>query len=331
MGLEILRTVQEVRRALDLSPLGREGGEQSSGLIGLVPTMGALHDGHVALIRAARRECQIVVASLFVNPTQFNDPRDLAAYPRDEQRDARMASEAGVDYLFAPTAEEMYPSGYATWIEMEGPARGLEGDFRPGHFRGVATVCLKLFTIVRPHRAYFGQKDAQQVAVIRRMVRDLNLDVQIRVVPTVRDADGLALSSRNAHLSPTDRERALAIVRALDAGLTAHRAGRDPVAAARAALADVELEYVGVAEFEGQPTLAIAARVGRTRLVDNIPLDAESVWDGRHPILATSAQGHGGLRATQRRPDEASAAKSGGPTKLSKRSQVTNEPATGDH
>ena len=285
MGLEILRTVQEVRRALDASRLGS--------MVGLVPTMGALHDGHVALFRAARRECQIVVASLFVNPTQFTDPTDLAAYPRDEPRDARVASEAGVDYLFVPIAEEMYPSGYATWIEMEGPARGLEGDFRPGHFRGVATVCLKLFTIVRPHRAYFGQKDAQQVAVVKRLVRDLNLDVQIRVIPTVRDADGLALSSRNVHLSPAERERARAIVRALDAGLRAHRAGRDPVAAARRALSDVEVEYVAVAECEGQPTLSIAARVGRTRLIDNIPLDAESVWDGPHPlsVIGEPAQG----------------------------------------
>lgn len=276
-GMQTLRTVQDIRRALDASRRGRQGAEQGLALVGLVPTMGALHDGHVALIRAARAECQIVVASLFVNPPQFNDPRDLAAYPRDEQRDARMANGAGVDYLFAPTNEEMYPPGYATWIDMGGPARGLEGDFRPGHFRGVATVCLKLFTIVRPHRAYFGQKDAQQVAVVKRMARDLNLDVEIRVVPTVREADGLVLSSRNVHLSPAERERALAIVRALDAGLRAHRAGRDPVAAARAALTDVEVEYVAVAEFEGQPTLAIAARIGRTRLIDNIPLDAESV------------------------------------------------------
>lgn len=273
MGLELLRTVGDVRGVLDAHRTGAT--------IGLVPTMGGLHEGHLALFREARRECHIVVASLFVNPTQFNDANDLAAYPRDEQRDARMAQEAGVDYLFAPSADEMYPSGCATWVEVEGPARGLEGDFRPGHFRGVATVCLKLFIIVRPHVAYFGQKDAQQVAVVKRMVRDLNLDLQIRVIPTIRDEDGLALSSRNARLSPAERERALAIVKALEAGLAAHRAGRDPVAAARTALRDVEAEYVAVADFDGQPTLAIAARVGQTRLIDNIPLDAASVWHAR--------------------------------------------------
>jgi pantoate--beta-alanine ligase len=272
MGLEILRTVRDIRRVMDESRPGST--------IGLVPTMGALHEGHLELFRAARHECQLVVASLFVNPSQFNDATDLAAYPRDEQRDTRMASEAGVDYLFAPTAQEMYPAGHATWVEMEGPARGLEGEFRPGHFRGVATVCLKLFMIVRPHRAYFGQKDAQQVAVVKRMARDLNLDLEIRVVPTVREADGLALASRNVNLSPVERTRALAIVRALEAGLAAHRAGRDPITAARAALRNLEPEYVAVAELEGHPTLAIAARVGRTRLIDNVPLDAESVREG---------------------------------------------------
>ena len=279
MGLEILRTVGEVRRSVDPT---------IQTMIGLVPTMGALHEGHLALFRAARRECRIVVASLFVNPTQFNDAKDLAAYPRDEQRDVRLASEAGVDYLFAPAAEEMYPPGYATWVELEGPASGLEGEFRPGHFRGVATVCLKLFTIVRPHRAYFGQKDAQQVAVVRRMARDLDLQLEIRVVPTVRDADGLALSSRNVLLSPSERVRALTVVRALEAGLAAHHAGRDPITAARAVLGDLQTDYVVVAELEGHPTLAIAARVGRTRLIDNVPLDAESV---RNELSLESAEG----------------------------------------
>jgi pantoate--beta-alanine ligase len=267
--MRIVRTVEEIRGVLDRS--------RSSATIGLVPTMGALHDGHLALFAAARRDCETVVASLFVNPSQFNDQADLAAYPRDEERDIRLATSAGVDYLFAPSVAEMYPPGYATWVEMQGPACGLEGDFRPGHFRGVATVCLKLFTTVRPHLAYFGQKDAQQVAVIKQLVRDLNLDVEIRVIPTVREPDGLALSSRNAHLSPAERERALAIVRALGAGLAAYRAGRDPVAAARTELADLEPDYVAVAEFGGQPTLAIAARVGRTRLIDNIPLNVESL------------------------------------------------------
>ena len=267
--MKTLRTVKDIRGVLERNHPGTT--------IGLVPTMGALHDGHLALFAAARGECETVVASLFVNPTQFNDRADLTAYPRDEARDIRLATEAGVDYLFAPGVEEMYPPGYATWVDMEGPARGLEGDCRPGHFRGVATVCLKLFTIVRPHVAYFGQKDAQQVAVIKQLVRDLNLGLEIRVIPTVREPDGLALSSRNARLSPAERARALAIVRALGAGLAAHRAGADPVAAARAELTDLEPDYVAVADFGGQPTLAIATRVGTTRLIDNIPLNAESV------------------------------------------------------
>src|SRR5262245_43380598 len=170
--------------------------------VGLIPTMGAFHDGHLALIRAARREGCFTVASVFVNPAQFNDPGDLAAYPRDEARDARMAAAEGLDVLFVPSVQEIYPCGFATWIDIAGAAAGLEGELRPGHFRGVATVCLKLFTIVDPTLGYFGQKDAQQVAVIEQLVRDLNLPVQIRIVPTVRDVDGLALSSRNAHLPP---------------------------------------------------------------------------------------------------------------------------------
>ena len=236
--------------------------------------MGAFHEGHVALFETARRETDVVVATLFVNPTQFGDSADLAAYPRDETRDARLAAETDVDYLFAPAVEEIYPAGFATWVDVEGVAVGFEGGARPGHFRGVATIVLKLFTIVGPTVAFFGQKDAQQVAVIRQMVRDLNFDLEIRVVPTVRSADGLALSSRNVRLSPHERERALAIPRALDAGLAAHQAGRDPVAAARAMLADLDTDYVAVADFSGRPTLTVAARVGATRLIDNVPLDA---------------------------------------------------------
>ncbi len=280
----IVRTIAELRERLwpafrvPRRPAGPDREDpvaQAAGAgprLGLVPTMGAFHAGHVALFRAARRECDPVVASLFVNPTQFGDPRDLAAYPRDEARDARIAAEEGVDILFAPSVEEMFPAGYGTWITVEGAADGLEGEFRPGHFRGVATVCAKLFTIVDPRVAFFGQKDAQQVAVVKQLVRDLNLPVEIRVVPTVRDSDGLALSSRNVHLSPDDRRRALAIPRALAAGLAAYRAGGDPAAAAREALAGLDADYVAVAEFDGQPTLAIAARVGWVRLIDNVPL-----------------------------------------------------------
>jgi pantoate--beta-alanine ligase len=247
--------VRIVRRIADLHPL--------DGDVGLVPTMGALHAGHEALIAAADRDCDTVVVSLFVNPAQFDEDADLAAYPRDEARDAELAAAAGADVLFVPQTAEIYPPGFQTWVEVEELSRGLEGDHRPGHFRGVATICLKLFNIVRPRAAYFGQKDAQQLAVIRRLVRDLDLDIEIRSVPTVRDADGLALSSRNALLSPREREAALALPRAL--------ATRDP-AAARAALAGLAVDYVEVADFD-PPVLAAAVRVGRTRLIDNVVLD----------------------------------------------------------
>ncbi len=262
--MRAIRTIAELRQAL--GPL------RVKGRVGLVPTMGALHDGHVSLIRAARAECDTVVISLFVNPTQFGDPADLQRYPRDEATDARIAEEAGADFLFAPTVDEIYRSGHATWVDVQGPAIGLEGEFRPGHFRGVATICLKLFLIAAPHRAYFGQKDAQQVAVVSQMVQDLNVDLEIRVLPIVRAADGLALSSRNARLSVEERTRALAIPRALEAGVAAFNAGRDPVAAARAQLSDLDVDYVAVADFDGHPTLAIAARVGPTRLIDNARL-----------------------------------------------------------
>jgi pantoate--beta-alanine ligase len=231
--------------------------------VGLVPTMGAYHQGHLALFRAARRESATVVASLFVNPAQFGDSADLARYPRDEAADAALAEEEGVDLLFAPATEELYPPGYETWVEVEQASRGLEGDARPGHFRAVATICLKLFNIVRPHRAYFGQKDAQQVEVVRRMIRDLDLKIDLRVVPTVRDEDGLAFSSRNALLSPEERRLAVALPRALATG--------DP-AKARAMLDDVDVDYVEVAPFD-PPVLVGAVRVGSVRLIDNIPLD----------------------------------------------------------
>ena len=236
------------------------------GVIGLVPTMGAYHDGHLALFRAARTECDTVVASLFVNPAQFAEGADLSRYPRDEERDAALAGQAGVDLLFAPSVEEIYPPGFETWVEVGELGNRLEGEHRPGHFRGVATVCLKLFNLVRPRFAYFGQKDAQQVAVLRRMIRDLELELSLRVLPTVRDADGLALSSRNALLSPAERERALALPRAL--------ATRDP-AAARAALDGLDVDYVEVVDLD-PPVLAAAVRVGSTRLIDNIVLEEES-------------------------------------------------------
>jgi pantoate--beta-alanine ligase len=258
--------MQEIETVSALRALPREG------VVGLVPTMGALHDGHVALLRAARAECDTVVASIFVNPAQFGDPADLESYPRDLAGDAEIAAAEGVDVLFAPSADELYPDGFATWVDPEGAATGLESDHRPGHFRGVATVCVKLFAAVEPHLAFFGQKDAQQVAVIKRVVRDLNLDLEIHVVPIVRDADGLALSSRNARLTKDDRLRALALPRALEAGLEAYRRQEDPISAARAVLKGLDVDYVAVADFDGQPTLAIAARAGRTRLIDNVVL-----------------------------------------------------------
>ena len=255
--METFHTIVELRSRL--APL-REGRT-----VGLAPTMGALHEGHAALFARARAECDTVVASLFVNPAQFPDPGDFRAYVRDLDRDAGFAAARGVDLLFAPEAAELYPTGFATWVEPEGAAFGLEGEHRPGHFRGVATVCLKLFNIVRPHIAWFGRKDAQQVAVLKQMVRDFNLDLEIRVVETVRDPDGLALSSRNAQLSRAERRRALAIPRALDT--------RDPERAREIlAAAGIEPEYVAVADLDG-PTLALAARVGSTRLIDNVLLE----------------------------------------------------------
>ncbi len=263
--MKVLRRIDQIRRAVAERPPNTS--------VGFVPTMGALHEGHAALLAAARLNTDMVVASIFVNPKQFNDAADLARYPRQEPRDAEIAEAAGADVLFVPEVAEIYPDPYATSVRVSGPALGFEGDHRPGHFDGVALVCLKLFGIVQPARAFFGQKDAQQVAVIRQLVRDLNLDLAIDVVPTVRDPNGLALSSRNTRLSIEERSRALAIPEALLAGLAAHREGGDPVGAARAALPGLEIDYVDLATFDGEPTLVVAVRVGATRLIDNVPLD----------------------------------------------------------
>jgi pantoate--beta-alanine ligase len=234
---------------------------EHEGEIGLVPTMGAFHEGHLSLFRAARAENDVVVASLFVNPAQFAEGEDLESYPRDEEQDARLAAEARVDVLFVPAAEEIYPPGFETWVEVERLGAILEGEHRPGHFRGVATVCLKLFNLVQPRRAYFGQKDSQQVAVLKRMVRDLAVPVEIRVLPTVRDHDGLALSSRNAYLSPEERELALALPRALRA--------RD-----RSLLDGLEVDYFEEVDFAPR-VLAAAIRVGKNRLIDNVVLEGD--------------------------------------------------------
>ena len=257
--MKIVHSIADVRA--ELRPL-------RTSTIGLVPTMGALHEGHLSLLRAARAENDTVVMSLFVNPAQFANASDLERYPRNEERDLELAEKAGVDVVFAPSTEEMYPPGFQTWVEVTELGSTLEGRFRPGHFRGVATVVLKLFSIVRPQRAYFGQKDAQQAEVIRGMIRDLALEVELHILPTVRDTDGLALSSRNALLSAEERERALALPRAL--------ATKDPNAA-RAALAEsnsLVVDYVEIADFD-PPVLAGAVRVGSTRLIDNVILEGD--------------------------------------------------------
>jgi pantoate--beta-alanine ligase len=237
--------------------------------VGLVPTMGAFHEGHRSLMRAAREECETVVVSLFVNPAQFGANEDLQRYPRDEARDTEIAEAEKIDVLFAPSADEMYPDGFDTWIDVH--ASCGEAAARPGHFRGVATICVKLFNIVRPDVAYFGQKDAQQVAVLRQVVRDLNVPVELRVLPTVRDEDGLALSSRNARLTADEREQALALPRALAAGRTA----ADPIAATHAALNGLEPEYVELLRLDDATLLTAAARVGSTRLIDNVVLEGD--------------------------------------------------------
>ncbi len=278
--MKLVRTVQELRA--ELRPQRRD--ERS---IGLVPTMGSLHDGHLSLVRRAREECDAVVLSLFVNPGQFGPGEDFGAYPRDEGRDAELAEAEGVDVLFAPSQAEVYPDGFATTVSVAGITEVLEGDPAgrgPGHFAGVATVVAKLLNMVQPDVAYFGQKDAQQALVIERLVRDLDIPVRVAVCPTVRDRDGLALSSRNAYLDPEQRERAQALSRALRAAEAQVSSGvleAGPVLdAARAVLRDagVEAEYLElrsakdlspVERVNGSTLLAVAARVGRARLIDN--------------------------------------------------------------
>jgi pantoate--beta-alanine ligase len=278
--MKTVRTIAELRA--ELAPERRAGRR-----IGLVPTMGALHDGHLSLIRAAREACDVVVVSLFVNPTQFAPTEDLEAYPRVEQRDAELAAAEGVDLLFAPGVDEVYPPGFDTSVRVGGVTEVLEGapDHRgAGHFAGVTTVVAKLFNMVGPDVAYFGQKDAQQALVIRKLARDLDMPVQVDVRPTVRDPDGLALSSRNAYLSPDERERALGLSRALRAAEEVVAAGQVDAAsvldAAREQLRahGIEPEYLElrssddlspVDRVNGTTLLAVAARVGRARLIDN--------------------------------------------------------------
>lgn len=284
-GVKFVRAKDELRAILAAErSLGRS--------VGLVPTMGYLHEGHVSLLRAARAGCDTVVMSLFVNPTQFGPGEDLDRYPRDERRDAELAAEAGVDLIYAPPVEEVYPDGFATSVEVGGLTEVLCGDPArrgPEHFRGVTTVVAKLFNAVQPDVAYFGRKDAQQVAVIRRMVRDLDIPVRIEALPIVREPDGLAMSSRNAYLSAVDRERATALSRSLHE--VERVAGEDSLAAALAAgrrvlaEAGIEPEYLEARDpeslqpvtdlSEGPALVAVAARVGDARLIDNTELPAD--------------------------------------------------------
>ncbi|MBD8024718.1 pantoate--beta-alanine ligase [Microbacterium gallinarum] len=281
--MRIVRTVADVRAAV-------RDARSRSAAVGLVPTMGALHDGHLSLVRRARDENDLVVISLFVNPTQFGPNEDLASYPRDEARDAELAAAAGADILFAPPVDEVYPRGFSTTIHIAGITDVLDGAHRgPHHFDGVATVVTKLFQMVAPDAAYFGQKDAQQVLVIRRLVRDLDMPVRIVACPIVREADGLAMSSRNVYLDPAAREQATALNRALEAADAVVRNGETGadavIAAAREVLAraGIEPEYLelrspdDLAELDrvdGGALLAVAAQVGRARLIDNRILEA---------------------------------------------------------
>jgi len=274
--METVETISELRAARLRLPQP----------VGLVPTMGYLHEGHLSLVRAARSECASVVVSIFVNPTQFGPTEDLASYPRDLHRDLQLLEQEGVDLVWAPDAEEMYPPGFQTWVTVEEVARPLEGSMRPGHFRGVATVVAKLFNAVQPQRAYFGQKDAQQAAVICQMVRDLNFNLEVIVCPIVREPDGLAMSSRNTYLNPKERRAATVLYRSLSAARQAYQAGERDADRLRQIMAETiqseplaRLQYISCADAEtlqeisgsiaGRALLSMAVFVGKTRLIDN--------------------------------------------------------------
>jgi pantoate--beta-alanine ligase len=275
----IAATFDELRIARDLLPEP----------VGLVPTMGYLHEGHLSLVRRARDECASVAASIFVNPTQFSANEDLSKYPRDLKRDLTLLEEAGADLVWTPTPEIMYPPGYQTWVEVEGLTQPLEGAVRPGHFRGVATVVAKLLNVVQPQKAYFGQKDAQQAAVIQRMTRDLDFPIEIVICPTMREKDGLAMSSRNSYLSPEERQAATVLFRALSAAHAAHRRGERKAEALRQIVREAvaleplaQLQYVSCADFDslqeveeikGKTLLSMAVFMGKTRLIDNFILE----------------------------------------------------------
>jgi pantoate--beta-alanine ligase len=278
-NMMIVTTLEELRSARAMLP----------GPVGLIPTMGYLHEGHLSLVRRAKEECASVVVSIFVNPTQFGPKEDLSKYPRDLERDLRLLDPLGVDLVWTPTAEVMYPPGYQTWVEVESLASPLEGSMRPGHFRGVATVVAKLFLGVQPDRAYFGQKDAQQAAVLRRMTRDLNFPIEVVVCPILREPDGLAMSSRNVYLSPEERQAAIVLYRALGAAKSAWEAGERDAARLRTLMAATiageplaKMQYVSCADYDtleelqtvtGKTLLSMAVYMGKTRLIDNFVLE----------------------------------------------------------
>ncbi len=259
--------------------------------LGLVPTMGALHDGHLSLVRRARSENASLVVTIFVNPTQFGPSEDLAAYPRNPERDLSLLESEGTDVVFMPPPDEVYPADFDTWISVERTSAPLEGEARPGHFRGVATVVCKLFNIVRPDRAYFGQKDAQQLQVIRRMNADLNIGVELTAMPTIRESDGLAMSSRNAYLSPEQRRAAPVLYAALQAAQEIYDGGARQADALREAMQRVlaaetlaRPDYVSIANpdtmaqlelIDGPALASLAVRIGTTRLIDNVVLGAD--------------------------------------------------------
>ncbi len=277
--MQVVRTIAEMRTLR----------QQLDGAIGFVPTMGYLHRGHLALVERARSEDQFVIVSIYVNPLQFAAGEDLTAYPRDPNRDRELLRQENADIVFIPSDSEMYPTGFSTWVDVEHITERLEGASRPGHFRGVATVVAKLFNIVRPCRAYFGQKDAQQVLIIKRMVADLNMGIEIAVVPTVRESDGLALSSRNLYLSPEERRAAAVLFRALTLARELRADGKrdaDTIRNQMKALIDKEplarVDYVSVADARtldelrtiDRTTLAsLAVWIGKTRLIDNMSLE----------------------------------------------------------
>lgn len=278
MTMHVVHTTEEMGRLRSTLP----------DTVGLVPTMGYLHEGHLSLVRGSVGENSATVVSVFVNPTQFGKGEDFEEYPRDLDRDLALLDKEGADVVFAPESEQMYPPGFCTWVEVEKITERLEGASRPGHFRGVATVCNKLFNIVQPAVAYFGQKDAQQVIVLRQMIRDLNMGLEVRVLPTVRESDGLAISSRNAYLRGNERRAAAVLFRALTAAQAMHEAGERDASTMRRRMTSIieteplaSIDYVSVADsesleelgtVEGAALASVAVRIGRARLIDNVVL-----------------------------------------------------------